>query len=147
MHALPHSTLQQASNAAAGHHRSTCPPETPGYLQESLGGQSLVGSLLLSPGSWCAQAFICTLQESISSVLCMFWRLYGGVNSNLLQGGLMPSQVYCSQSPCPCGRPLLTHTSTGDTQTHSGSVSVESLGPGAHKLCLSPPSISGGYGV
>ena len=29
---------------------------------------------------------------------------------------------------------------------NSGSVSVGSLGPGAHKVCLSPPSISGGYG-
>ena len=29
----------------------------------------------------------------------------------------------------------------------SGSVSVGSLGPGAHEVCLSPPSISGGYGV
>ena len=29
----------------------------------------------------------------------------------------------------------------------SGSVSVRSLGPGAHKICLSPPSVSGGYGV
>ena len=30
---------------------------------------------------------------------------------------------------------------------NSGSVSVRSLGPGAHKVCLNPPSISGGYGV
>ena len=41
------------------------------------------------------------------------------------------------QSPCPCGRPLLTHTSAGDnTQTlkdRSGSVSVGSLGPGTAK--------------
>ena len=29
----------------------------------------------------------------------------------------------------------------------SGSVSVESLGPGAHKVCLSPPSITGKYGL
>ena len=28
--------------------------------------QSLVGSLLLSPGSWCAQSFVCALQESVS---------------------------------------------------------------------------------
>ena len=26
-------------------------------------------------------------------------------------------QVYCTQSPCPCSSPLLTHTSLGDTQT------------------------------
>ena len=34
------------------------PPETPGHSRASL-GQSLVGSLLLSPGSWCIQGFVC----------------------------------------------------------------------------------------
>ena len=50
-------------------------------------------------------------------VLCKFWWLFGGVNGDLLQVGLCHSQLFCSQSPCPCGNPLLTHTSTGDTQT------------------------------
>ena len=27
------------------------------------------------------------------------------------------TQVYCTQSSCPCGRPLLAHTFTGDTHT------------------------------
>ena len=30
---------------------------------------------------------------------------------------------------------------------NSGSFSVESLAPGVHKVCLSPLSISGGYGL
>ena len=42
-------------------------------------GQSLVGSLLLSPGSWSAQHSVCALQESVSPVLCKFWWLYGGL--------------------------------------------------------------------
>ena len=42
------STLSD-SNPAAGHHQPTSLVETPGYSQASL-GQSLVGSLLLSPG-------------------------------------------------------------------------------------------------
>ena len=46
-------------------------PETPGHTQASL-DQSLVESLLLSPGSWCAQGFVCALQESVSLVLCKF---------------------------------------------------------------------------
>ena len=50
-------------------------------------------------------------------VLCKFWQVYGGVNGDLLQEGLCHTQVCCSQSPCPCGRPLLTRTSTGDAQT------------------------------
>ena len=51
------------------------------------------------------------------------------------------TQVCCSQSPCPHGRPLLTCASTGDTQTlkgRSGSDSVGSLGPGAHKVLFEP---------
>ena len=39
------------------------------------------------------------------------------------------SQVWCIQSPCPHGRPLMTRASTGDTQTlkgRSGSVSFVS---------------------
>ena len=36
-------------------------------------------------------------------------------------------QVCCTQNLCPCGSPLLTRTSTGDTQTQSVSVSVGSL--------------------
>ena len=50
-------------------------------------------------------------------VLCKFWQLYGGVNGDLLQEGLCHTQVCCTQSPCPCGSPLLTRTSTGDAQT------------------------------
>ena len=51
------------------------------------------------------------------------------------------TQVCCSQSPCPRGRSLLTCASSGDTQTlkdRSGSVSVGSLGPGAHKVLFEP---------
>ena len=77
--------------------------ETPGHSWASL-GQSLVGSLLLFPGSWCAQGFVCALQESVSPVLCAFWRLYGGVNGDLLQKGLCHAHVCCTQSPWPCNR-------------------------------------------
>ena len=47
-------------------------------------------------------------------VLCKFWQLYSGVNDDLLQGDLCCTHT---QSPCPCGRPLPTRTSTGDAQT------------------------------
>ena len=90
--------------------------ESPGHSWKSL-GQSLVGSLLLSPGSWCTQGFVCALQESVSPVLCKFWWLYGEVNGNLLQEGLCHNQVYCTQSLRPRKRPLLTCPSAGHTQT------------------------------
>ena len=35
-------------------------------------GSVSVGSLLLSPGFWCAQGFVCALQESFTPVLCKF---------------------------------------------------------------------------
>ena len=49
--------------------RSMPPPETPMSTQASL-PQSLVGSLLLSPGSWCTQDFLCALQESLLPQAC-----------------------------------------------------------------------------
>ena len=60
------------------------------------------------------------LQESVSPVLCKFWQPYGGVNGDLLQEGLCHTQVCCTQSLYPCGRPLLTCTSAGDPQTLKG---------------------------
>ena len=54
----------RAPDPAAGHHWPTPPPETPGHSRASL-GQSFVGSLLLSPGSRCAQGFVWALQMSL----------------------------------------------------------------------------------
>ena len=70
-------------------------------------------SFLLGPGTH----KVCALQESASLVLGKFWRLYGGVNGDLIQEGLCYTQVYCTQSSCPWSSPLLTHISSGDNQT------------------------------
>ena len=123
----------QGPNPAAGHHQHTPPLETPGHSRASL-GQSLVGSLLLSSGSWCALGSVCTHRESVFPVLCKFWQLYDWVNGHLFQEGLCHTQVCYTQSSCPRGSPLMIHSSAGDTQHSSGSVSVTSLGPGAHKF-------------
>ena len=134
MHALPHSVPLTLQPAAADSHLLWRLLDT--NSQASL-GQSLVGPLLLFPGSWCEQGFVCALQESVFPVLCKFWWLYGGVNGDLLQEGLCHTQVCFTQSSCPCDSPLLTHTSTGDTQTpkgRSGSVSMGFLSPGAHSV-------------
>ena len=106
-----------APSLAAGHCQPTLQPllETPGHSWAIL-DQSLVGSLLLSPGSWCAQGSVCALQKSVSPALCKFWWLYGGLNGDLLQEGLCHTQVYCTPSSCPRSSPLLTGTSSGDTQ-------------------------------
>ena len=65
------------TNPAAGHCQPTPLLETPGHSLESL-CQSLVGSLLLSPGFWCAQGFVCALQSlfpqsCVSSVIKSHW--------------------------------------------------------------------------
>ena len=65
-------------NPAAGHCQPAPPLETPGHSQASL-GQSLIGLLLLSPGSSCPQGSVYALQESVSPVLCKFWQLYVGL--------------------------------------------------------------------
>ena len=89
--------------------------ETPRYSQARL-GQSVVGSVFLSPGSWCTQV-LSVPSKSLFPVLCKFWQLYGGVNGDLLQKGVCHTQVCSTQIPCPCGSPLLTRTSSGDAQT------------------------------
>ena len=100
-----HSVALGASNPAAGHCRLTPPLETPGHSWACL-GQFLVGSLLLSPGSWCTQGFVSAFQESVSPVLCKIWWFCGGVDGDLLQDGLCHTQLYCTQSSC--GRLLMT---------------------------------------
>ena len=78
----------QHLNPAAGHHRLMPPPR---LLEASL-CQSLVGSLLVSLGSWCAQDFVCFLQESVSqscgsSVIKSHWFKvkFLGVSQSLCQ--------------------------------------------------------------
>ena len=78
-------------------------------LRASL-GESLVGSLLLSRGSWCIQGSVCALQESVSRVSS------GGSVVGLIRG-LMPYPGLLHPEPLPCGSPLLTCTFAGDIQT------------------------------
>ena len=59
-----HTATLSAPNPAAGHPWPFPVPETPGHVQASV-GQSLVGSLLLSPGTWWTQGSVCALQESV----------------------------------------------------------------------------------
>ena len=63
----------RAPDPAPGYHWYTPMLDTSGHSWASL-GPSLVGPLLLSSGSWCTQGFVCSLQESVSPVLCKFWQ-------------------------------------------------------------------------
>ena len=87
-----------APNPAADNCQPMPPQETPGHSRASL-GQSLVGSLLLSPGSWCAQGFVCALQESVSPVLCKFCN----------QSPLASTAKFLGGSQFPCQIPRLVN--------------------------------------
>ena len=69
-------------------------------------------------------------------MLCKFWQLYSGVNGNLLRGDLCHTHI--PRAPVPAAdhcRPIPPQ----EMPKHSSvSVSVGSLGPGVHKICLSP---------
>ena len=84
-----------------------------------IGKSGSVSCGVTAPFSWVLvhTRFCLCPQESVSPVLCTFWWFYDGINGDHLQEGLCHTQVYCTQSPCPCSSPLLTCTSSGDTQT------------------------------
>ena len=64
-------------------------------------GQSLVGSLLLSPGSWCIQGSVCALTEPVSPVLCKFWRLHGGLMVTSSQRAYAIPRSTATRAPDP----------------------------------------------
>ena len=84
-----------------------------------MGKSGSVSCGVTAPFSWVlvyTKFCLCPLRVCFP-VLCKFWWLYCGIDGDLLQEGLCHILVCCTQSPCPCSRPLLTLTSTGDTQT------------------------------
>ena len=112
-----------APNPAAGYHCPMLLLETAGHSQASQ-GPCLMGSLLLSPGSWYTQGFVCVLQESVSPVLCKFWQLCGGVNGDLFQKGLCHIQIYCTRAPDPAAVHSWPVPPLETLKHSSGSVSV-----------------------
>ena len=58
-------TVLRVLGPAAGHCQPTSLPETLGHSWTNL-GQSLMGSLFLFPGSWCAQGFVFAVPASVS---------------------------------------------------------------------------------
>ena len=88
-----------APSPASGHHPTMPLLETPRHpeqVQDSL----LWGT---APFSWeLVHKVLLWPPRVYFPVLCKFWKLYGGVNDDLLQEGLCHMQVCCTQSPCPC---------------------------------------------
>ena len=115
-------------------------------LLDTHGKSGSVSCGVTAPFSWRTRFCVCPPRVYFP-VLCKFWQLYGGVNGDLLQEGLCHTQVCCIQCPCPCSRPPLAVPPQEMLRHSSVSVSVGSLGPGAHKVCLIPLSVTGGNGV
>ena len=135
-----------APNPAAGHCQPTPSPETSGHLQASL-GQSPVGSLLLSPGSWCAQVSVCAHQEFVSQSCVSSGGSMVGLMATSSRRASATARSAAPRAPAPAAVHCWPIPPQETLKHSSVSVSVGSLGPGAHKVCLSPLSISGGYGV
>ena len=89
-----------APDPVAGHSLPTPLQETPEHSRASL-GQSLMGSLLLFPGSWYTQGFVCSLQESVSPVLCKFWQLCGGLMTTSSKRAYAIPRFTAHRAPAP----------------------------------------------
>ena len=140
-----HTAKLSAPNPATDHCQPTSLPETPGHSQASV-PQALVGSLILSPGSWCTQAFVCapkTLfpQSCVSSGSSMM-RLVATSST-----GAMPHPGLLHPEPLPLHSPLLTRISAGDTQTQFCLSLCVVSGSWCTQVHSSHLSISGRYGL
>ena len=139
MHVLLHSvpsTLQ----------RATTPAKDSWTL---LGKSGSVSCEVTAPSSWFLEhtRFCLYPRRVYLPVLCELWQLYVGFHGDLLQEGLCHAQVSCTQSPGPCGSPLLTRTSTGDTQTQFWLSLCGVSGSWCAQVCLRSLRVSGGNGV
>ena len=135
-----------APDPAAGRCQPTPLQETPGHSRASL-IKPLVGSLLFLSGSWCTQGFICALQECVSQSCVSSGSFMMGLMVTSSKRAYAIPRSAAPRAPAPvagCCRPIPLQ----ETLKHSASsVSVGSLGPGVPRVCLSPLSISSGYGI
>ena len=136
-----------APDPATGHCQPTPLPENSGHSQASL-GQSPLGSLLPSPGSWCAQGFVCVLQECVSqSCVSSGGNMVGLMETSSKRAYAMPRKSAAPKAPAPAAVHCWPIPMQETLKHGSCWISVGSLGPGVHKVCLRPPRVSGGYTV
>ena len=121
-------------------------PETPGHSRASL-GQSLVGALLLSAGSWCTQGFVVPLKNLCPQFYVSFGDSLVGLMVTSSKSAYAILRSAAPSAPTPEAGHCWLGTPQETLRHSSGSASVGSLGPDENKVCLSPPRISGGYGV
>ena len=122
-----------ARNPAAGHRWPTPPPETPGHSRASL-GQSLVGSQLSSPGSWCTQGSICAIQESVSQSCESSGGSMVGIMVTFSKRAYSLPRSAAPRAPAPVAGHCWPIPLQETLKHSSVSVSVGSLGPGVYKV-------------
>ena len=127
------------------------PPPTHASTRDSwtlMGKSGSVCCGVTAPFSWVLvhKVLLCPPRVCFP-VLCKFWQLYDGLMATSSKRAYAMPRSAAPRAPAPAG----VHCQPGplqETLTHSSvSVSVGSLGPRAHKVCLSPLSVSGGNGV
>ena len=120
------------------------PPSSHASVGDSWTHMGMSGSVscgVTAPFSWVlVHTSFCLCPPRVCFlVLCKFWWLCGGVNDDLLQEeyGLCHTQVCCTQSPCLCSSPLLTHTATSEV-AQSCLTLYDSMNSSLHQA---PPSM------
>ena len=109
--------------------------------------QSLLGSLLLSPGSWCTHGFVYALQVSVSQSCISSSGFMVVLMVTSSKSAYAIPRSAAPRAPAPVAVHCQPVPPQETLKNSSVSVSVGSLGPGAHKFCLNPLSISGRNGV
>ena len=133
-----------APNPAASPCWPTPPLETPGHSWAINLVQSLVGSLLLLLGPGEHKVLFVPSKSLLPMPVKSSSSVVGLTATSSKRAYATPASA-APRAPVPVS---IHRWPPQETLKHSSvSVSVGSLGPGVHKFCLSPLSISGGNGI
>ena len=83
------------------HCHTHCPCSGESWTLTGKSGSVSCGVTAPSPGSWCTQGFVYALQESVSSVLCRFWWLYGRLMATSSKRAYATPRSAAPRSPTP----------------------------------------------
>ena len=109
--------------------------------------QALVESMLLPPGSWCTQGlFVSSKSLFPQSCVSSGGSVVGLMATSSKRAYAIPRST-APRAPAPAAGHCWPVSPQETLKHSSGSVSVRSLGPGAHKVCLSSSGVSGRYRV
>ena len=114
-----------------------------------MGKSGSVACGVTAPFSWvlvCTRFCLCPSRVYFP-VLCKLWRLYEGLMVTSSKRAYVIPKSAAPRVPAPATAHCWPVPPQETLKHNSVSVSVGSLGPCAHKVCLSPLSVSGKNGV